>query len=103
DIASVLDTLFHAPEFATSLGTRFKDPVRYVFSAVRLAYDTKIVVNTAPIQNWLNRLAEGLYNHQTPDGYALASAAWNGTGQMITRFAIARQIGSSSPAPFKTT
>jgi uncharacterized protein (DUF1800 family) len=101
DIASVLDALFHAPEFAASLGTRFKDPVRYVFSAVRLAYDTKVVVNTAPIQNWLNRLAEGLYNHQTPDGYAMASAAWNGPGQMITRFEIARQIGSNSAGLFK--
>ena len=103
NIASVLDTLFHAPEFATSLGTRFKDPVRYVFSAVRLAYDTKVVINTAPIQNWLNRLGEGLYNHQTPDGYAMTSAAWNGSGQMITRFEIARQIGSNSAGLFKPT
>ena len=101
DIASILDTLFHAPEFAASLGTRFKDPVRYVFSAVRLAYDTKVVVNTAPIQNWLNRLAEGLYNHQTPDGYAMTSAAWDGPGQMIMRFEIARQIGSNSAGLFK--
>src|ERR1700724_40098 len=103
NIASVLDTLFHAPEFATSLGTRFKDPVRYVFSAVRLAYDTKVVINTAPIQNWLNRLGEGLYNHQTPDGYAMTSAAWNGSGQMITRFEIARQIGSDSARLFQPT
>jgi uncharacterized protein (DUF1800 family) len=102
-IASVLDALFHAPELAASLGTHFKDPVRYVFSAVRLAYDTKVVVNTAPIQNWLNRLAEGLYNHQTPDGYAMTSAAWNGSGQMITRFEIARQIGSNSAGLFKPT
>ena len=103
DIASVLDTLFHAPEFAASFGTRFKDPVRYVYSAVRLAYDTKVVLNTAPIQNWLNRLAEGLYNHQTPDGYAMTSAAWNGSGQMSTRFEIARQIGSNSAGLFKPT
>ena len=101
DIASVLDTLFHDPEFAASLGTRFKDPVRYVFSAVRLAYDTKVIVNTVPIQNWLNRLAEGLYNHQTPDGYSMVSTAWNGPGQMITRFEIARQIGSGSAGLFK--
>jgi uncharacterized protein (DUF1800 family) len=103
DIASVLDTLFHAPEFAASFGTRFKDPVRYVYSAVRLAYDTKVVLNTAPIQNWLNRLAEGLYNHQTPDGYAMTSAAWNSSGQMTTRFEIARQIGSNSAGLFKPT
>jgi uncharacterized protein (DUF1800 family) len=103
NIARVLDTLFHTPEFAASLGTRFKDPVRYVFSAVRLAYDTKVVVNTAPIQNWLNRLAEGLYNHQTPDGYSMTSAAWNSSGQLITRFEIARQIGSNSAGLFKPT
>jgi hypothetical protein len=54
-----------------------------------------------PIQNWLNRLAEGLYNHQTPDGYAMTSSAWNGSGQMMTRFEIARQIGSNSAGLFK--
>jgi uncharacterized protein (DUF1800 family) len=102
DIASVLNTLFHDVEFAGSRSGRFKDPVRYVLSAVRLAYDTNVITNTVPIQNWLNRLGEGLYNHQTPDGYSMASTAWNGAGQMIMRFEIARQIGSSSAALFKT-
>ena len=101
DIASILNTLFHDPEFTASLGNRFKDPVRYVVSAVRLAYDIKVVVNTIPVQNWLNRLAEGLYNHQTPDGYSMTSSAWNGSGQMITQFEIARQIGSGSAGLFK--
>ncbi len=101
DVASVLDTLFHAPESEAPLGARFKDPVRYVLSAVRLAYDAKVIVNTAPIQNWFNRLAEGLYNHQTPDGYAMKATAWNGPGQMMTRFEIARQIGSNSAGLFK--
>jgi uncharacterized protein (DUF1800 family) len=101
DIASVLDTLFHSSEFTASLGTRFKDPVRYILSAVRLAYDTKVIVNAGPIQGWFNRLAEGLYNHQTPDGYAMTSTAWSGPGQMMTRFEIARQIGSNSSGLFK--
>jgi uncharacterized protein (DUF1800 family) len=101
DIASVLDTLFHSPEFAAATGTRFKDPVRYVLSAVRLAYDDRVIVNTVPVQNWFNRLAEGLYNHQTPDGYAMVSSAWDGSGQMMTRFEIARQIGSNSAGLFK--
>jgi uncharacterized protein (DUF1800 family) len=101
DIASVLDAMFHAPEFTASLSKRFKDPVRYVFSAVRLAYDDKVIVNTAPILGWLNRMAEGLYNHQTPDGYSMASSAWTGPGQMTTRFEIARQIGSNSAGLFK--
>lgn len=103
DIASVLETLFHAPEFSASLGTRFKDPIRYVISAIRFAYDGKVILNGAPIQNWLNRLGEGLYNHQTPDGYSMTSASWNGPGQMMTRFEIARQIGSSAVGLFKPT
>jgi uncharacterized protein (DUF1800 family) len=103
DIAAVLATMVHAPEFVASLkaGGKFKDPAQYVFSAVRLAYDDKVIVNTLPIQSWLNRMAEGLFNHDTPDGYAMTSASWNGPGQMMIRFEIARQIGSGSAGLFK--
>jgi uncharacterized protein (DUF1800 family) len=103
DIAAVLSTMVHASEFISSLkpGTKFKDPVQYVFSAVRLAYDDKVILNTVPVQSWLNRLSEGLFNHDTPDGYAMTSAAWNGPGQMMIRFEIARQIGSGSSGLFK--
>ena len=103
DISAVLSTMVHAPEFAASLksDSKFKDPVRYVFSAVRLAYDDKVILNTAPIQNWLNRLGEGLFNHETPDGYAMTSASWNGPGQLMLRFEIARQLGSGSAGLFK--
>jgi uncharacterized protein (DUF1800 family) len=103
DIAAVLATMVHAPEFAAALkpGTRFKDPVQYVYSAIRLAYDDKVILNTAPVQGWLNRMGEGLFNHETPDGYAMTSASWNGPGQMMVRFEIARQIGSGSAGLFK--
>jgi uncharacterized protein (DUF1800 family) len=103
DISAVLSTMVHAPEFAGSLkpGVKFKDPVQYVFSAVRLAYDDKVILNTAPIQGWLNRLGEGLFNHETPDGFAMTPASWNGPGQMMVRFEIARQIGSGSSGLFK--
>ena len=103
DIAAVLSAMVHSPEFAASLksGTKFKDSVQYVLSAVRMAYDDKVILNTNPIQNWLNRLAEGLFNRPTPDGYPLTSATWNGPGQMMVRFEIARQIGSGSSGLFK--
>src|SRR5260221_1039947 len=103
DISAVLSTMVHAPEFTASLksGTKFKDSVQYVLSAVRMAYDDKVILNTNPIQNWLNRLAEGLFNRPTPDGYPLTSATWNGPGQMMVRFEIARQIGSGSSGLFK--
>jgi uncharacterized protein (DUF1800 family) len=101
DIAVVLGVMFRSPEFRASLGTRFKDPMHYTISAVRLAYDQRVILNTGPIQNWLNRLAEGLYNHETPDGYSMAEAAWDGPGQMAVRFEIARQIGSGGAGLFK--
>lgn len=103
DIAQVLSTMVHASEFSASLkrGAKFKDPVHWVFSAVRLAYDDKVILNTQPVQNWLNRLGEGLFNHETPDGYSMVAASWNGPGQMTLRFEIARQIGSGSAGLFK--
>jgi uncharacterized protein (DUF1800 family) len=73
---------------------KFKDPMHFVVSALRLAYEDKVVLNTGPAQAWLNRLGEGLYNRPTPDGYPLTSAAWAGAGQMNARFEVARQIGS---------
>lgn len=101
DIAAVLDALVHAPDFSAGQTSPFKDPMRFVVSAVRLAYDGRPVLNTAPIQGWLNRLGEGLFNRSTPDGYPAAAAAWNGPGQMTTRFEIARQIGSGPAGLFK--
>ena len=101
-IAVVLRAMFDAPEFAPSLGRKFKDPMHYVVSAVRLAYDGRPILNATPMLGWLGRLGEGLYNRQTPDGYPLDEAAWSGSGQMTTRFEIARIIGSGSAGLFKT-
>jgi uncharacterized protein (DUF1800 family) len=101
DIALTLQAMFDAPEFGASLPGKFKDPMHYVVSAVRLAYDGKTILNCAPMLGWLNRLGEGLYNRQTPDGYPLDEAAWSGSGQMGTRFEIARAIGSGSAGLFR--
>jgi hypothetical protein len=101
DIAQVLRTMIRAPEFKQSLGTMFKDPVHYAISSVRLMYGDKVIVNAQPIINWLNRMGQGLYARETPDGYPLASAAWTGPGQMSVRFEIARQIGGGAAGLFK--
>ena len=102
DIASVLETAFSSPEFDASLHAKFKDPMHFAISAVRLAYGDKPIVNPQPIRNWLNRMAEPLYGHETPDGYPLIEAAWAGPGAMATRFEIARVIGSGSAGLFKS-
>jgi len=101
DIASVLRTLFYSPEFKASLGTAFKDPAHYAISAVRLAYDGRVILNTDPLSGWLQRMGEGLFAHETPDGYTMAAAAWSGPGQMEMRFEIARAIGGGSAGLFK--
>jgi len=102
DIGAVLRVAIGSPAFVQSLHRAFKDPVHYVVSAVRLAYDNKPIVNAAPMVNWLNRLGEAPYNHPTPDGYSLAESAWSGPGQMAVRFEIAKAIGSGSAGLFRS-
>jgi uncharacterized protein (DUF1800 family) len=101
DIAVTLQAMFDSPTFAASLSHKFKDPMHYVVSAVRLAYDGRTILNCAPMLGWLNRLGQGLYNRQTPDGYPLDEAAWSSSGQMGTRFEVARAIGGGSAGLFR--
>jgi uncharacterized protein (DUF1800 family) len=101
DIAAVLKTMFQSPAFTSSLGARFKDPMHFVISALRIAYDDKVVTNIGPVQGWLGRLAQALYGRETPDGYPLNDASWNGSGQMATRFEVARAIGANAGGLFK--
>jgi uncharacterized protein (DUF1800 family) len=102
DIAQTLRSLFESPEFAASLGAKFKDPMHYVVSAVRLAYDDQVILNSGPMMNWLARMGEPLYGRQTPDGYPLVESGWASPGQMTTRFEIARAIGQGSAGLFKS-
>jgi uncharacterized protein (DUF1800 family) len=96
DIAATLRTLFLAPEFSAQRTAKFKDPMRYVVSAVRLAYDGRTITNTHPLIDWLNALGEVPFGRQTPDGYPLTGASWESPGQMSRRFEIARAIGNGN-------
>lgn len=100
DLAAVLRTMFLSREFNASLGGKFKDPMRFVVSAVRFAYDGRPISNTRPMVNWLNGLGEGTYGHQTPDGYSLTEINWASSGQMSRRFDIARLIGAGNAGLF---
>jgi uncharacterized protein (DUF1800 family) len=101
DIADTLAVLLSSPEFLQAGENKFKDPMRYVVSAVRLAYDQKPILNAGPILNWLDRMGEPLYGRVTPDGYPLSGKGWDSPGQMATRFEIAKAIGSGSAGLFK--
>jgi uncharacterized protein (DUF1800 family) len=100
DIAEVLETLFKSREFEASLGSKFKDPMHYVVSTVRLAYDGKPVINTHPVINWLNALGEAPFGRPTPDGYPLTESGWASSGQISRRFEIARAIGAGNGGLF---
>jgi uncharacterized protein (DUF1800 family) len=100
DIAAVLRTMFLAREFNAALGGKFKDPMRFVVSSVRFAYDGRPISNSRPMLNWLNSLGEAPFGRQTPDGYPLTELSWASSGQMSRRFEIARAIGSGSAGLF---
>ena len=101
DIGAVMRTLLATPEYRASLGGKFKDPMHYVVSSLRLAYDGRVIVNAHPMVNWLNALGEPLYGRQTPDGYPLTEAGWASSGQLSRRFEIARAISNGSAGLFE--
>jgi uncharacterized protein (DUF1800 family) len=93
DIASVMRTLFESRELVQGAGSKFKDPMQFVVSSVRLAYDGKPIANAKPMLNWLNQLGEPVFGRLTPDGWPLDASGWSSSGQMAKRFEIARAIG----------
>jgi uncharacterized protein (DUF1800 family) len=92
DIARVLRTLFEAPEFTASLGTKFKDPMHYVVSALRVSLDGRVPPNPTAAIGGLRVLGEPLFGHPTPDGFPLVESAWSSSGQLSARFDLARAI-----------
>jgi uncharacterized protein (DUF1800 family) len=106
DIAAVLRVMFLDKDVIASLNApalkleKFKDPLAFVVSSVRLAYEGKTLTNYHPLVGWLNQLGEPLYGRVTPDGYPLTEAAWTSSGQLVRRFEIARAIGSGNAGLF---
>jgi uncharacterized protein (DUF1800 family) len=105
-IAAVLRVMFLDKDFAAALNApstkveKFKDPMQFVVSSLRLAYEGKTFTNYHPVVNWLQQLGEPLYGRVTPDGYPLTEPAWTSSGQMVRRFEIARAIGSGNAGLF---
>jgi hypothetical protein len=99
DIRAGMRTLLTSPQFAASLTRpQFKDPMRYLVSAVRASNGGRIITNPQPLIGVLYRLGEPLYGRQTPDGYPLDAAAWSSPGQLTVRFAVAQQLAAGAPA-----
>jgi uncharacterized protein (DUF1800 family) len=100
DIATVLGVMFASREFTASLGQKFKDPMHYVVSAVRLAYDGRPIVNSEPLVRWLELLGEPVYGRPTPDGYPLTQDGWASSGQMVRRLEVAHLFSADDAGLF---
>ncbi len=75
DIAAVVRTMFLSTDAAAVSGHKFKDPMRFLVSSMRLTYDGQAIPNADPLVNWLRQMGEPLYGRITPDGWPLDSAS----------------------------
>ncbi|WP_259158300.1 DUF1800 domain-containing protein [Xanthomonas sp. 3793] len=101
DIGKVMQTMLASAEFAQAQPRKFKDPNRFVVSAMRLAYEDQPVINAAPMASWVQQLGEPLFGRITPDGWSLHSQAWTSSGQLARRFEVARALGSGPRQLFR--
>ncbi|MDE2441862.1 MAG: DUF1800 domain-containing protein, partial [Betaproteobacteria bacterium] len=93
DIRSVLSSLFASPEFRNPAvyGAKFKNPYRYLLSALRAAEQP--VDDVRPLLGALRQQGMPLYGCQTPDGYKNTETAWLNPDAMTRRVAFATALG----------
>jgi uncharacterized protein (DUF1800 family) len=94
DIAAVMRTLFSSPALTAGSTRKFKDPIRFVVSAMRLTLDGRPITNAQPLVGWLAAMGEPVFGRITPDGWPLDGASWSGSGQVTRRFDVAGAIGT---------
>lgn len=75
----------------------FKDPFRYVTSAVRLLATGRKVQDSRPTRRWLAALGQPLFGCRTPDGYSLYGHDWISAGQLAQRFELAQEMVNTVP------
>ena len=95
DIATVLRTMFHAPQFWSSAAYRakVKTPLEFVASALR-AGDAE-VTNAVPLVGALNKLGMPLYGMQTPNGYGQQASDWVSSTALLTRMNFALVLAAN--------
>lgn len=97
DIGRVVAHIHRTLANIASRPRTFKDPYRWVISAVGLLAAERPVTNTQPVERWLVALGEPLFGRTTPDGYSLRGSDWVGAGQLTQRFELAHEVVSVMP------
>jgi uncharacterized protein (DUF1800 family) len=85
DIRETLKTIFFSPEFNSpeNYRAKVKRPFELAISAIRVVgADT----NGGPgTHQWIARMGEPLYGHQSPNGYSDTAESWVNTGGLLER------------------
>ena len=95
DIAVVLKTLFHSPEFwaAGAYRAKVKTPIEFVISAARASNAT--TDNLQPLVNALHDMGMTLYGAVPPTGYNWRSSTWVSTGALVNRMNFALALAAN--------
>ena len=95
EIASVLKTMVHSPEFwdQSAYQAKIKTPLEYVVSTVRASGAE--ITNTQPLINALNQMGMPLYGCVPPTGYSNKADAWVSTGELVNRMNFAVTLTSN--------
>jgi len=95
DIATVLTTLFHSPEFwaPSDFRAKVKTPLEFVVSAVRASNAN--IANMQPLVANLRQMGMPLYGAVPPTGYKWDAADWVSTGALVDRMNFALSLAAN--------
>jgi len=102
EIAAVLRTMFHSPEFwqRDVYRVKVKTPLEYVVSAVR-ASDAE-TGSLMQLSYALDRMGMPLYGCVPPTGYSMDAKAWVNTGALVNRMNFALNLAANKLAGIQT-
>jgi uncharacterized protein (DUF1800 family) len=95
DIAAVLGTLFHSPEFWDSnvYRAKVKTPIEFVVSAARAG--NADIENMQPLANAVREMGMPLYGCVTPNGYSWMADPWVSTNALVNRMNFALSMAAN--------
>jgi uncharacterized protein (DUF1800 family) len=103
EIASVLRTMFHSPEFwqRDAYRAKVKTPLEFVVSAVRAS--SPETSSLMQLSYALDRMGMPLYGCVPPTGYSSDAKAWVNTGALVNRMNIALNLTANRLAGIQTS
>jgi uncharacterized protein (DUF1800 family) len=102
DIAAVLRTMFHSPEFweRDVYRAKVKTPLEYVVSAVRASNPE--TGSLLQLSYALDKMGMPLYGCVPPTGYSWNAKAWVNTGALVNRMNFALNLAANKLAGIQT-